>query len=123
MNASGLPTCRRRHVDWVNQTQPTRGVASDLPCDLAGMADAAARGFRRRVDDHALGIYRAAVADLDRQHAGRDHWSRFEVDAVLLELADHDGDVDRAVEPLNERERPQYGAIIARLREPDVTTR
>ncbi|MBV8182686.1 MAG: hypothetical protein JO045_28625 [Mycobacterium sp.] len=68
-------------------------------------------------DDHALAIYRAAVADLDRQNAGRDHWSRFEVDAMLLELADHDGDVDRAVELLNDREHPQYGAIIARLRE------
>ncbi len=67
-------------------------------------------------DDHALAIYRAAVAGLDRQHAGRDHWSRFEVDAMLLELADHDGDVDRAVDLLNEREHPQYGAIIARLR-------
>lgn len=67
-------------------------------------------------DDHALKIYRAAVADLDRQHAGRDHWSRFEVDTMLLELADRDGDVDRAIELLNEREHPQYGAIIARLR-------
>ncbi|MCH9735939.1 MAG: hypothetical protein K0U78_15545 [Actinomycetia bacterium] len=68
-------------------------------------------------DDHALATYRAAVEDLDRQHAGRDHWSRFEVDAMLLELADHDGDVDRAIDLLNEREHPQYGAIIARLRE------
>ncbi len=67
-------------------------------------------------DDHALAIYRAVVADLDRQHAGRDHFSRFEVDAMLLELADHDGDVDRAIELLNEREHPRYGAIIARLR-------
>lgn len=68
-------------------------------------------------DDHALAVYRAAVTDLDRQHAGQDHWSRFEVDAMLLELADHDGDVDRAIDLLNEREHPQYGAIIARLRE------
>lgn len=68
-------------------------------------------------DDNALAIYRAAVADLDRQHAGKDHWRRFEVDAMLLELADHDGDVDRAIELLNDREHPQYGAIIARLRE------
>jgi hypothetical protein len=67
-------------------------------------------------DDDALKIYRAAVADLDRQHAGREHWSRFEVDTMLLELADHDGDVDRAIGLLNEREHPQYGAIIARLR-------
>lgn len=68
-------------------------------------------------DDHALKVYRAAVADVDRQHAGLDHWSRFEVDTMLLELADHDGDVDRSIELLNEREHPQYGAIIARLRE------
>lgn len=67
-------------------------------------------------DDHALAIYRAAVADLDRQNAGHDHWSRFEIDAMLLELADHDGDVDRAIELLNEREHPQYGAIVTRLR-------
>jgi tetratricopeptide (TPR) repeat protein len=67
-------------------------------------------------DDDALVIYRSAVADLDRQHAGRDHWSRFDVDAMLLELADYDGDVDRAIELLNEREHSQYGAIISRLR-------
>jgi hypothetical protein len=35
---------------------------------------------------------------------------------MLLELADHDGDVDRAIAVLNEREHPQYGAIIDRLR-------
>ncbi len=35
---------------------------------------------------------------------------------MLLELADHDGDVDRAVDLLTERLHPQYGAIIARLR-------
>ncbi len=67
-------------------------------------------------DDDALAIYRAAVADLDRQYADRDRWSRFEVDAMQLELADHDGDVDRAVQLLNDREHPQFGAIIARLR-------
>ncbi len=67
-------------------------------------------------DDHALAIYRGAVADLDRQHAGHDHWRRLEVDAMLLELADHDGDIDRAVDLLNDRDHPQYGAIIARLR-------
>ncbi|ORB85489.1 hypothetical protein B1987_18745 [Mycobacterium kansasii] len=67
-------------------------------------------------DDDALVIYRGAVADLDRQHAGRDHWRRLEVDAMLLELADHDGDIDRAVDLLYDRDHPQYGAIIARLR-------
>jgi hypothetical protein len=37
---------------------------------------------------------------------------------MLLELADHDGDVDRAVHLLAQREHPQYGAIVDRLRAP-----
>ncbi|WP_396925878.1 SWIM zinc finger domain-containing protein [Mycolicibacterium sp.] len=68
-------------------------------------------------DEQALSTYRRAVAALDRKLADRDHWQRFEVDAMLLELADHDGDVDRAVELLVQREEhPQYGAIVDRLR-------
>ena len=67
-------------------------------------------------DEQALGTYRRAVAALDRKLEGRDHWKRFEVDAMLLELADHDGDVDRAVHLLSQREHPEYGAIVDRLR-------
>ncbi len=67
-------------------------------------------------DEQALGTYRRAVAALDRKLEDRDQWGRFEVDAMLLELADHDGDVDRAVHLLAEREHPQYGAIVDRLR-------
>ncbi|WP_319453613.1 MULTISPECIES: SWIM zinc finger family protein [unclassified Mycobacterium] len=67
-------------------------------------------------DEKALGTYRRAVAALDRKLADSNQFGRFEVDAMLLELADHDGDVDRAVHLLNEREHPQYGAIVDRLR-------
>lgn len=67
-------------------------------------------------DAPALQAYRAAVAALDRERADRDRWERVEVDAMLLELADHDGDLDRAVELLGQGEHPQYGAIVARLR-------
>ena len=67
-------------------------------------------------DDKALAAYRGAVDALDRKQASKDHWKRFEVDAMLLELADHDGDVDRAVELLTRREHPEYGAIVQRLR-------
>jgi uncharacterized Zn finger protein len=67
-------------------------------------------------DDQALKTYRRAVAALDRKLEGQDRWKRFEVDAMLLELADHDGDVDRAVHLLSQREHPQYGAIVDRLR-------
>lgn len=66
-------------------------------------------------DDDAPATDRAAVADLDLVNAGRDRWSRFEIDVILLELADHDGDADRAVELLSKHEHPRYGAIIERL--------
>ncbi len=68
-------------------------------------------------DEQALATYRRAVEALDRKLADRNRWQRFEVDEMLLELADHDGDVDRAVELLSQRdEHPQYGAIVDRLR-------
>jgi uncharacterized Zn finger protein len=67
-------------------------------------------------DAQALATYRRAVAALDRKLADRDQWGRFEVDAMLLELADHDGDLDRAVHLLSRGEHPQYGAIVDRLR-------
>ena len=61
------------------------------------------------------------MAALDRKLEGQDHWKRFEVDTMLLELADHDGDVDRAVRLLAQREHPEYGAIVDRLRAADRT--
>jgi hypothetical protein len=35
---------------------------------------------------------------------------------MLLELADHDGDLDQAIHLLSQGEHPQYGAIVDRLR-------
>jgi uncharacterized Zn finger protein len=84
--------------------------------DSPGWPDLALADFVDAFDDHALAVYRRAVSELDHKLAEGDRWNRFEVDTMLLELADHDGDVDRAVQLLNEREHPQYGAIIARLR-------
>ena len=72
--------------------------------------------FVEAFDERALGTYRRAVEALDRKLADRNHIERFEVDAMLLELADHDGDVDRAVHLLSQREHPEYGAIVDRLR-------
>jgi hypothetical protein len=67
------------------------------------------------LDDKAIEVYRKAVAALDEKYASVDHWKRFEVDRMLLELADHDGDVDRAIELLTAGEHPRYGAVIDRL--------
>ena len=67
-------------------------------------------------DDQALALYRREVDKLDRAQAGADRWARLEVDKMLLELADHDGDVDRAVELLSRDDSVAYGAIVDRLR-------
>jgi uncharacterized Zn finger protein len=72
--------------------------------------------FVEAFDGAALEAYRRGVAKLDESYADRDHYKRFEVDRMMLELADHDGDIDRAVELLTTRDHPQYGAVIDRLR-------
>ena len=84
--------------------------------DSPGWPELVLTDFVECFDEHALETYRRAVAALDRGLEGGDQFKRFEVERMLLELADHDGDVDRAVELLSERERPQYGAIVNRLR-------
>lgn len=64
-------------------------------------------------DEGAMTAYRKAVADLA---AGTTQSAyRFELDRMLLELADHDGDVDRAIEILSSGRGVTYGGIIARL--------
>ena len=68
-------------------------------------------------DDAALAAYRRGVEKLDAKHAGKDHYQRHEVELMMLELADHDGDTDRAVELLSADEHVQFGAIVERLRE------
>lgn len=73
-------------------------------------------------DDRALAIYRTTVAKLDRQRAGH-QWSQGELDAMMLELADHDGDVDRAVELLTDGEHPATGRSSRAYSKPVVTTK
>jgi hypothetical protein len=67
-------------------------------------------------DEQALATYRREVAKVDAAYGSHDQWKRSEVDRMLIELADHDGDVDRAVELLSGGEHTQYGAIVERLR-------
>lgn len=84
--------------------------------DSPGWPNVVLADFVDAFDEKALATYRRAVAALDRKLADREHLHRFEVDAMLLELADHDGDLDRAVDLLSQGDHPQYGAIVARLR-------
>jgi tetratricopeptide (TPR) repeat protein len=67
-------------------------------------------------DECALAEYRRAVDRWSADTAGVDDFSRYEVHAALLELADHDGDIDRAIELLSfSSEHAAYGSIICRL--------
>jgi len=84
--------------------------------DSPGWPNLVLADFVDAFDERALGTYRRAVAALDRKFEAQSHWKRSEVDAMLLELADHDGDVDRAVHLLSDGEHRRYGAIVDRLR-------
>lgn len=66
-------------------------------------------------DEPAWAAYRASVAAQGGGGPGADPY-RSEVDCMLLELADHDGDVDRAVALLSGADRPYYGEVVRRLR-------
>ena len=76
------------------------------------------------LNQRALDVYRAELARQDIEHPNVEPFSRFEVDRMLLELADQDGDVDEAIRQLSrDAEHTAYGAIIARLRAAPTPTR
>lgn len=66
-------------------------------------------------DEPAWDDYRASVATLGGGPAADPY--RSEIDSMLLELADHDGDVERAVTLLSGGDRPYYREIFRRLRD------
>ncbi len=74
--------------------------------------DAVAHAF----DEPAWDAYRAGVATLGGGGPLADPY-RSENDRMLLELADHDGDVERAVALLSGGNRPYYREIFRRLRD------
>lgn len=79
--------------------------------------DAVAHAF----DEPAWDAYRASVATLGGGGPAADPY-RSETDRMLLELADHDGDIERAVALLSGGERPYYPEILRRLRDAGRTT-
>lgn len=74
--------------------------------------DAVAHAF----DEPAWDAYRASVATLGAGPAADPYRSEIGPH-MLLELADHGGDVDRAVALLSEGEHPYYREILRRLRD------
>lgn len=72
--------------------------------------------FAEAFDERGLRAYRGAVGKLDEKYAGVDHFKRFEIDRMLLELADHDEDVDRAIAILAADGHTDFRGIVDRLR-------
>lgn len=64
----------------------------------------------------AMKVYRKNVAALDAKLSGPGRYRRPELDRMLLELADHDEDIDYAIRLLSADDHVQYGAIVDRLR-------
>lgn len=105
--------CRQGRPDSVELAKWLVEFRADSP----GWPNLTLADFVDAFDKKALKVYRRGVADLERTLDDHDKWDRYEVEAMLLELADHDGDVDRAVHLLSQGQHPRYGAIVARLRD------
>ena len=80
-----------------------------------GWPDVALNDFLPALGGKGVAAYRRAVDAAAEQAEAQGDRPGFELGSMLLELADLDGDVDRAVELLSREEHPQYAAIIERL--------
>ena len=80
-----------------------------------GWPDVALNDFLPALGGKGVAAYRRAVDAAAEQAEAQGDRPGFELGSMLLELADLDGDVDRAVELLSRGEHPQYAAIIERL--------
>ena len=110
--------CREGNPDAVKLARWIVTAREDSP----GWPNITLEPFAPALTEPAWTAYRGAVADLDaRTEPGRYGTDRFEVERMLLELLDHDGDVDGAIRLLSERDRPLFGAIIERLLAADRT--
>lgn len=102
--------CRDGHPDPVALA---RGLV-DFRADSPGWFDLRLDEFAPAFDEPAWAAYREAIDALDAQ---RDPGSGFDhVSGMLLELADRDGDVDRAIELLQRHHAVPFDKIIGRLR-------
>lgn len=80
-----------------------------------GWPDVSLEQFIDGLGEKGLKTYRREVDKLAEKYEGAERWGRHEYDRMRLELADHDGDVDAAVEILSRDGSPSYGAIVQRL--------
>jgi hypothetical protein len=84
--------------------------------DSPGWPDVTLGPFASALGTKGLAAYRKGVLALDAKAPRTDRaYDRFEIDRMLLELADHDGDVDGAIAILTSGEHTKIAAIISRL--------
>lgn len=85
--------------------------------DSPGWPNLTLGDFESALGTKGLEAYRKGVLALDAKTPHTDKaYERFEIDRMLLELADHGGDVDRAIAILTDGEHTRIAAIIARLK-------
>ena len=103
--------CRRERLTGSGWRDGWSG-SSRFPGLAAGRAGYVVHAF----DERALAEFRRGVVRWSADLADADHYARYEVQAALVELADHDGDVDRAVELLTGgAEQIPDGSVIDRV--------
>jgi uncharacterized Zn finger protein len=103
--------CREGSPDPVKLARWLAKFRDDSP----GWPETTLPDFVAAFDERGLATYRRAVDALDAKYQG-EAYERFEVDRMLLELADHDGDVDRAIALLSHRSgHVDYPGIVDRL--------
>ena len=102
-------SCREGHPNRVTLARWLVRFRVESP----GWPDVTLADYIAAFDEPALAAYRKDVAAADEEHR-QQQW-RFEIDRMLLELADHDGDIDRAITLLSQGERAAFGGIVHRL--------
>lgn len=106
-------SCRQGRPDPVKLAKWLVAFRRDSP----GWPDVTLDMYVEAFNDKALAAYRRGAeeywASFEEPHGSRS----FEATRMVLELADHDGDVDRAIELLSAGERPTVGGIVQRLRD------
>lgn len=84
--------------------------------DSPGWPETTLAMYAAAFDAKALAVYRKAVHAQAAKVAGSEYYERLDVDRMLLELADYDGDLDEAIRLLSaDPEHTQFGAIVMRL--------
>lgn len=91
--------------------------------DSPGWPETTLADFVAAFDERGLRNYRQAIARWDQALRGADPSDRFDVDRALVELADHDGDLDAAIVLLTrDAGRERYADVVRRLVAADRTS-